>query len=789
MFNLPNPGSNPANPFYHRTLEEQRRALQEAVTVELQFKKDADGKKAGGKKVRDKVYKMTFKNDAEMNKFMDTNAKILDEGTEELDEAEVYKRPVKVSALGGQKFHAVVENGKIVAAGMTEKEARKMKKFGQQVRELPGAKVGQLVKEDVQLDEKKKPISTRLGDAFDSGELEDRIKSMSGPARKSFTNLANSLVDFYHSMGDIHQVDGRQLEDKIDASPPRVRKMIAKLLDESRDDFDYLDVEAARQDAKLEAPKVVKTRNGFQVMVYSRKVRKHIPQGQPHKTKAAAEKDAKMFEDVQLDESMLPAYDARLLRQALVLGKNAFKAGKKREPIKDPNLVKLKGFAKGKGKNEVMKQWLKGWDEMNLKDDVQIDEASKMGLKKLSQGARTILASAINMSMDGVPGMDSAAANEKNLGKFSEADYDKAIKYLRKSFSKGLLPKGQQYAKEVIKVMEESVELDEMIRAKDKYPEIDKIKKVMMKKGVGFYTKAGKIMVNPANVSAARDALNKAFGGQFEKKTNMEVKADKRQSVSGGARIKENVELDEMSAKQHYNKMVAQGKVGRGGRVVTPIDRDRFPNREKEGLEGPFRSRKSGQVYYYDKKAGKYYDPLSDMFLQVKDVMEAVNEEVNLLKEEVKTMDQKKAKQVYDKLKKGSEIEVDFGNMISMGGRAITLRVTSGNRIVGASRVGRIILVNPENPRGMKYKLFNRDGKISLAQGDMGTILKDMKIVKEDVEQVEDNVSITPIKLDEKEFKAHKMYHPETGVEVEAKTRADHLRFSKMGYKHDKPTK
>ena len=184
-------------------------------------------------------------------------------------------------------------------------------------------------------------------------------------------------------------------------------------LKESRDDFDYLDVQAAMQDAKLEAPKVVKTRQGYQVMVFSRKLRKHIPQGPPHRSKAAAEKDAKMFEDVQ------------------------------------------------------------------------IDEASKMGLKKLSQGARTILASAINMSMEGVPGMDSAAANEKNLGKFSEADYDKAIKYLRKSFSKGLLPKGQQYAKEVIKVMEESVELDEMIRAKDKYPEIDNIKKVMMKKGVG----------------------------------------------------------------------------------------------------------------------------------------------------------------------------------------------------------------------------------------------------------------------------------------------------------------
>ena len=98
-------------------------------------------------------------------------------------------------------------------------------------------KFRKMMNEDVQLDEKKKPISTRLGDAFDSGELEDRIKSMSGPARKSFMNLANSLTDFYHSMGDIHQVDGRELEDKIDGSPPRVRKMFAKLLDEAMAPF------------------------------------------------------------------------------------------------------------------------------------------------------------------------------------------------------------------------------------------------------------------------------------------------------------------------------------------------------------------------------------------------------------------------------------------------------------------------------------------------------------------------------------------------------------------------
>ncbi len=42
--------------------------------------------------------------------------------------------------------------------------------------------------------------------------------------------------------------------------------------------------------------KVEKTSQGFQVMVFSPTVKKFIPQGSPHKTRAAAEKDAKMFE-------------------------------------------------------------------------------------------------------------------------------------------------------------------------------------------------------------------------------------------------------------------------------------------------------------------------------------------------------------------------------------------------------------------------------------------------------------------------------------------------------------
>ena len=109
----------------------------------------------------------------------------------------------------------------------------------------------------------------------------------------------------------------------------------------------------------------------------------------------------------------------------------------------------------------------------------------------------------------------------------------------------------------------------------------------------------------------------KKFGQQVMELPNAKV----------GQLVKESVEqVDEMSAKAHYNKMKAQGKIGRGGRVVTPIDRNRFPNREREGLEGPFRNRKTSLVYYYDKKAGKYYDPQSDMYLAVKDIMDSVEE-------------------------------------------------------------------------------------------------------------------------------------------------------------------
>ena len=77
-FNPPQPGNNPANPFWHPLNQQQ-----EAVSVELEFKSDAAGKKAGGKKVGKNTYMMTFKDNKEMNKFMETHSDKLNESTAE----------------------------------------------------------------------------------------------------------------------------------------------------------------------------------------------------------------------------------------------------------------------------------------------------------------------------------------------------------------------------------------------------------------------------------------------------------------------------------------------------------------------------------------------------------------------------------------------------------------------------------------------------------------------------------------------------------------------------------
>ena len=51
-----------------------------------------------------------------------------------------------------------------------------------------------------------------------------------------------------------------------------------------------------------------------------------------------------------------------------------------------------------------------------------------------------------------------------------------------------------------------------------------------------------------------------------------------------------------------------------GYRVVDTIDVMRNKYSARKGLEGPFNF--SGRVLYYDNKAGQYYDPTTDFYVE-----------------------------------------------------------------------------------------------------------------------------------------------------------------------------
>jgi hypothetical protein len=248
-----------------------------------------------------------------------------------------------------------------------------------------------------------------------------------------------------------------------------------------------------------------------------------------------------------------------------------------------------------------------------------------------------------------------------------------------------------------------------------------------------------KFRVHPKFEKKARQAL-KRFP-----KVDLEIN-DKMPEKPMVRSMKEDVQLDEMSAKAHYNKMKAQGKVGRGGRVVTPIDRNRFPNREREGLEGPFRNRKTSLIYYYDKKAGKYYDPQSDMYLDVKDVMDSVQVEEGLRqamsgpRETPEQKRKRKEKDNYDLYKKKQR------RIAALRGDKSSRKLTPGQE-----------------------KHYRQTVNLSQLKALSG--MKKRK--NESIEGVEEAVKYP-----------HNMYDPKTGKRYVAKNREDHMRMSRMGYDH-----
>ena len=92
---------------------------------------------------------------------------------------------------------------------------------------------------------------------------------------------------------------------------------------------------------------------------------------------------------------------------------------------------------------------------------------------------------------------------------------------------------------------------------------------------------------------------------------------------------------------------------------------------------------------------------------------------------EAKSMDPKKKLKIYDKLKKGDKITIKYGSSIR-GGVEKEFVVSKGKTLVGKQKVERIILKNPANPKGVKYYLYQRNGNVSMAIGDMAATIEDM---------------------------------------------------------------
>jgi hypothetical protein len=90
-------------------------------------------------------------------------------------------------------------------------------------------------------------------------------------------------------------------------------------------------------------------------------------------------------------------------------------------------------------------------------------------------------------------------------------------------------------------------------------------------------------------------------------------------------------------------------------------------------------------------------------------------------------------KKVYDKLNKGDKVRIIYGSSIK--NHENTFVVTKGKTVVGKQRVERITLANVNNPKGVKHYLYNRNGNIGMAIGDMGAVIKKMEPVNESINE------------------------------------------------------
>lgn len=216
-----------------------------------------------------------------------------------------------------------------------------------------------------------------------------------------------------------------------------------------------------------------------------------------------------------------------------------------------------------------------------------------------------------------------------------------------------------------------------------------------------------------------------------DKKTLKVVKSNKKQNVGfpmkemKSATGYEIYHKDFSSAMQHaYDFAKKKLKV-----EVDPKEIDREvamgPKRPSKGKENSYRLKGKGgaiQVQVYN--TGKSYE--LNMY------KESVKEET--LEERPKSMDPKKRLKIFNDLKKGDKVQIAYDTPIAKAdiykdGKLIyrEFTVTRNKTVVGKARVEKITLAKDNVKSGVKFFLYNRDGSVSFAIGDMASVIVDMK--------------------------------------------------------------
>ena len=171
---------------------------------------------------------------------------------------------------------------------------------------------------------------------------------------------------------------------------------------------------------------------------------------------------------------------------------------------------------------------------------------------------------------------------------------------------------------------------------------------------------------------------------------------------------------------------VMQIQVYNSGNKIKPYELNMY----KEGVELDEGKMKQFHMMQTDGKSAE--EIAKALKLDLKTVKALMKEEETVVEswelDEMK-MDDPKLLKIFDKLKKGSTVKIKIDSSISKGKDYREFTVTAKN-IVGKGKrfeQEKITLKSKDNPTGVKHFLYNRDGKVTLAIGDMGASIADIK--------------------------------------------------------------